>query len=123
MIAQRPAAHAALRSQVTVETLVTVPILCSWCYRRSQEDILVEARRLLDAGYYQISRHYQILARLPEGMTAHQALRAAVAKARDLPGCQEPRLPWTDEEWIRLTTDADAGDHYLRGAMHQRKIG
>ena len=72
-------------------------LLCSWCRNRFQEDVLTEAKRLLDKGYYQTSRSFRMLARLPEGKTAHQALTTA-----------------NNEPWTRGLTAACAGDYYLR---------
>lgn len=76
---------------------MTAQLLCPWCRNRSQEDILAEAQSLLDRGYYQTSRRHRMLARLPAGKTAHQALSAVIL----------------DEHWVNRLTEAYAGNTYL----------
>ncbi len=61
-------------------------------------DYKVEAQRLINARYYQISSAHRTVARLPEGLTGRQALAAASG----------------DPEWAGQLGERAAGDYYLR---------
>lgn len=65
------------------------------------------AEQLIAADYYQISRRHRLVARLPDGMDGHQALRAAI-KSYD--GDVSPH----EETWIQRLSERDAADHFLR---------
>jgi len=60
---------------------------------------MLSAQQLIDGQYYQISRQYKTLARLPKGKTGTQALLACLPVG-------ERRSHWADE--------LKDGDHYLR---------
>ena len=62
---------------------MTAQMLCSWCRNRSQEDILAEAKRLLDKGYYQTSRRYRMLARLPDDKNGQEIRNLIEAQIGD----------------------------------------
>jgi len=62
------------------------------------------ARRLIDEGWYQTSRKFRCLARLPEGMTGKEALLEEAKKER----------PWDAEKWVNCLGERSAGDHWLR---------
>ena len=62
-----------------------------------------EARQLIKDGYYQVSRAYQILARLPEGETGKAAL--AEAAHRD---------HYDAKGWAERMPERDAADQFLR---------
>lgn len=59
---------------------------------------------LIKEGYYQISRRWRILGRLPNGKDGTQALLDIVESDRQ----------YNHEEWARLLSERDAGDHFLR---------
>ncbi len=64
------------------------------------------ARRLVDTGWYQISRGHRMVARLPLGKTGKQALLEATLAAGN------PK-EWT-ETWVGCMDEYHAGDFYLR---------
>jgi hypothetical protein len=63
-----------------------------------------EAQRLIDAGFYQVSRAHRHLARLPQGKSGKEAL-LEVSKAY---------RPWDAEQWVNALGEAHSGDQYLR---------
>jgi len=67
-------------------------------------DKQLRAKKLIDGGYYQVSRKFRTLARLPKDMTGKQALLEIAKNER----------PWDAEEWVNNLGDGAAGDHYLR---------
>lgn len=75
----------------------------------------VQAKQLIDAGYFQVSSAYHMLARLPEGYTGRQALFEASMKIySDLSAGQ--RMAWAEREraWVDSMSEPSATDQYLR---------
>ena len=64
----------------------------------------LKANELINNGYYQVSRKYRTLARLPNGMTGKQALLTVAKKIR----------PWDAEKWVDCLGEGSAGEYYLR---------
>jgi hypothetical protein len=62
------------------------------------------AQWLVSNGWYQTSRKYRMLCRLPEGQTGVQALIEAEQVSR----------PWDVEKWATGLGEGSAGDHFLR---------
>ena len=65
-----------------------------------------QAKKLIEEGWYQVSRKYRTLARLPKGETGIQALARAATKSRNI--ARDTR------EWAIMLGERSAGDHYLR---------
>lgn len=59
---------------------------------------------LIKEGYYQVSRKFHILGRLPNGRNGRQALLEIIEEDRQ----------YNHEEWARMLSERDAGDHFLR---------
>lgn len=66
------------------------------------------AQELIDEGWYQVSRRWRTVARLPDGKTGVQALTEAETR-RDA------------EKWAKMLGEGSAGDHFLR--CHANKDG
>jgi hypothetical protein len=62
------------------------------------------AQWLISNGWYQTSRKYRMLCRLPEGKTGVEALVDAEKSTR----------PWDAEKWAKGLGEGSAGDHFLR---------
>jgi len=62
------------------------------------------AQWLISNGWYQTSRKYRALCRLPEGKTGVEALTEASMDMR----------PWDAEKWATALGEGSAGDHFLR---------
>ncbi len=67
--------------------------------RDPTKEEIAKAEQLIKEGYYQISRKYRTLAKLPEGMTGKQALRSVT--------------PIERHYWVDAMPESSAGDHYL----------
>jgi hypothetical protein len=71
------------------------------------------AKLLLEQGYYQVSRKYGMLARLPDGKTGRQALfEASMEQYRGLPN--EASWDAQQRRWVGHLPEASAADHYCR---------
>lgn len=70
-----------------------------------------EARRLVEEGWYQVSRGFFMVAKLPEGKTGKQALFEATCKHGQHRGSDAQR-------WVDNLGERHAGDHYLRCYAH-----
>jgi hypothetical protein len=68
-----------------------------------EEETEITAEQLLSLGYYQTSRRFRHLARLPEGKTGKEALLESDFQHYD------------KEHWIACMDEYSAGDFYLRG--------
>ena len=69
------------------------------------------ARQLIEEGWYQVSRKYRTLARLPDGMTGVEAL---------IHGCRKTGYPNRDPvAWAEGMGNAHAGGYYLRRQAQQ----
>lgn len=64
-----------------------------------------DAMRLRELGFYQTSRKYGMLSKLPDGMSGIGALKAAVRAGK---------LQGNDEQWAENMGEWHAGDFYLR---------
>jgi hypothetical protein len=70
-------------------------------------DMGEQARALIRAGYYQVSRKWRSIAKLPEGKTGIEALTEVSGRP----------------EWAAALGEGRAGDHYLRCyAKKQREL-
>lgn len=67
--------------------------------RDPTKEEIAKAEQLIKEGYYQISRKYRHIARLPEGMTGKQALKLVTPPERHY--------------WVEAMGESSAGDHYL----------
>lgn len=67
--------------------------------RDPTKEELIKAEQLIKEGYYQISRKYRHIAKLPEGMTGKQALKTVTSIERHY--------------WVDAMGESSAGDHYL----------
>lgn len=71
------------------------------------------AQRLIDEGWYQVSRKYRLVARLPKGKTGIEALIEQERRSQ----YPHPQA----EEWVERLGEGHAGDHYLR--TKPRRLG
>jgi len=59
---------------------------------------------IIDQGYYQVSRRFRTLARLPKGKTGMEALLEATDELQ----------PMDAVKWVKGLGEGHAGDHFLR---------
>jgi hypothetical protein len=73
-------------------------------YVEPQEEHFAAAKEIIADGWYQVSRRFRTVARLPDGMTGIEALARDARKSygRD------------SEEWANMLGERSAGDHWLR---------
>lgn len=74
------------------------------------EDHIEAARRLIEEGWYQVSRRHRLLSRLPEKTTGKEALINAEGRSS--------RSRRETERWANALGDFHAGDQYLRCYAH-----
>lgn len=67
---------------------------------------------LIDAGWFQVSRHHRMLARLPEGKTGTEALIEARLKA--IGGFRPGYWPAEVRRWAEGMGEARAAEHFRR---------
>lgn len=71
------------------------------------------AEELISGGYYQVSRKFGMLAKLPEGKTGREALyEATMRQYAGLPN--EAHFDRTTRRWVNGMSEASAADQYLR---------
>lgn len=71
---------------------------------------IAEAATLVGT-WFQVSRRYRHVARLPEGSTPKDAIRSVMGKHRGLP--EREILPH-EEKWLDAMSDDAAGEFFLR---------
>lgn len=92
--------------------------------REPNEEELAYGRQLVAEGWYQTSRKYRAVARLPPGVTVADALRGAMLAESHRAGQHELREH--EEKWIRhIVGWGGALDYYLRtfSDKDRRRLG
>jgi hypothetical protein len=73
----------------------------------SEDGVDIPAEELIAKGYYQVSRNYRLVAKLPDGKTGVEAL---------IDACRSGEIPTARdyESWAKRLGEGHAGDQYLR---------
>ena len=81
--------------------------------------VILRAKKILNRGFYQVSRAYRTVARLPPGKSGKQVLLEAVNATVNIR--PEYWLPH-NAEWVARMTERDAKDQFLRVYASNRQL-